>query len=207
MSKAVVLLSGGLDSTVSLALAQQNYSECIGICFDYGQHHRIELLAAHKIADYYQINLHQITIDPHSFPHPPTADESYVPARNTIFLSYATGLAEIYQAEAIYIGVNMNDYTNFPDCRPEYIQAFQNLLNLATQQAVQGQAPRLIAPLLNYSKSQIIQLGHKLEAPLELTWSCYTPYNGQTPCGVCDACLIRQEGFKGAQLNDPAKHA
>lgn len=199
--KAIILFSGGLDSTVMLALALANGRECHALSFDYGQRHRIELQAAQKIAAFYGVTHQIIRLDPAPFQKSRlTSDNNYtsyyVPARNTLFLSYATAIAEAHEAEEIYFGANAIDFQLYPDCRPAYIDAFQQVLNLATKQAVTGPPPRLIAPLIAMDKKNIVKKGMALEAPLEMTWSCYTPLPRKKPCKVCNACLLRQEAFK-----------
>lgn len=212
MKKAIVLLSGGLDSAVVLGIAKSLNRECLALSFDYGQRHKVELEAARKIASHYQIPQKLITIDPTAFgnsslvsgkeiPKDRTVAEiqkatpsTYVPARNSLFLAFAMAQAELFRAEEIYIGANALD-TTYPDCRSEFIEAFQALLNVATAQALAGKAPRLIAPLLSWNKRRIIEEGKKLNVPLELSFSCYDPIGNDLPCQRCDACLLRREGF------------
>lgn len=217
MTKAVILLSGGIDSTVVLALAKSQGIDCFALSFNYGQRHIAELGRAKKIAAYYQVPHQVIFIDPHSFQGSSLTgtlqapinrsfkqmqDEgipnTYVPARNTLFLAYALGHCENLNADEIHFGPNKTDARGYPDCRPEYLQAFEKLMQLATKQAVSGQKLRLVTPLLNLGKDEIIHLGLKLKAPLDQTLSCYCPLPDETPCRQCDACLLRQKGFEEA---------
>lgn len=212
--KAIILLSGGLDSTVMLAMALQRGLECFALGFDYGQRHRIELDAAKQIAKHYKIPLKIIKIDPSTFSSsslvydgevPKNRNAStiassgipstYVPARNSLFLAYAIGQAEILEADEIHIGSNALDRLPYPDCRPEFIQAFQALMNVATKQSVEGKAPKLLAPLIDMDKVQIIKRGKELNVPLHLTFSCYDPIANGIPCLRCDACILRQSAF------------
>lgn len=213
MTKAVILFSGGLDSTVMLALALQEKKSCYAISFSYGQLHHIELDAARKIAKHYQVPHSTIDI---KFPWneysaltssmaAPTGrtleviaasgvPSTYVPARNTLFLSYAAGVAEMMNADEIHFGCNLNDQPNYPDCHPNYLNAFQMVLNHATKQAVEGHPPKLCTPLTNLDKKGIVALAKKLNVPIDMTWSCYKP-QGIQPCRVCDACVIRQSAL------------
>lgn len=213
--RAVILLSGGLDSTVMLAMALQQGRECLALSFDYGQRHRVELKSAQAIAEYYQIPLRIISIDPQSFgqsalvfssavPKDRTVEEinrsgipsTYVPARNTLFLAYALGQAEIWNAQEIYIGSNAMDNSPYPDCRPEFFHAFQAMMNVATKQSVEGAAPQLVTPLLYWSKKEIVRQGLVCKAPLHLTSSCYDPAVDGQPCHRCDACILRDQAFQ-----------
>jgi len=212
LKKAIVLLSGGLDSAVVLGIAKSLNRECLALSFDYGQRHKVELEAARKIATHYQTPQKLITIDPTAFGNSSlvsgeeipkdrtvaeikkTTPSTYVPARNSLFLAFAMAQAELFHAEEIYIGANALD-TIYPDCRCEFIEAFQAVLNVATAQALAGKAPQLIAPLLLWNKRRIIEEGKKLKVPLELSFSCYDPTAHNLPCQRCDACLLRQEGF------------
>lgn len=213
MKKAIVLLSGGLDSAVVLGIAKSLNRDCLALSFDYGQRHKIELEAAKKIAAYYQTTQKLIILPTATFensslvsnldvPKDRTTSEmqtatpsTYVPARNSLFLAFAMAQAEAFHADEIYIGANALD-SPYPDCRPQFIQAFQDLLNVATAQALQGKAPRLIAPLMAWNKRRIIAEGKKLKVPLELSFSCYDPTPTHLPCQRCDACVLRREGFK-----------
>jgi 7-cyano-7-deazaguanine synthase len=208
MPSAVILLSGGLDSTVMLAMALANGKTCFPLSLSYGQKHLIELEAAEKIADYYQLKFQKIAI---SLPWKSLSSltsslevpndraigdiarsgvpSTYVPGRNTLFLSYAAGFAKIVQADEIHLGCNRLDIPNYPDCRPEFIDAFQKLLDITDPSA-----PRIIAPLHNYDKQDIVKIGRLLQAPLEKTWSCYDPQNSN-PCKRCDACVLRNHAL------------
>jgi 7-cyano-7-deazaguanine synthase len=223
--KAIVLLSGGLDSTVSLAVALSQGRECHAISFNYGQRHQIELEAAKAVVAHYSIEHSIISIEPTAFgrsslvtnlsvPKNRSFEEmeigipnTYVPARNTLFLAYATGKAELINAEEIFFGANIMDRTGYPDCRPEYLSTFQKLLNLSTKQAVEGKAPQLVTPLAELDKEAIISLGNKLEAPMHLSLSCYDPINNGSHCGSCDACILRRQGFLRAKVADPTRWA
>lgn len=203
--KAVVLLSGGLDSTVCLALAKQKGRECIALSFDYEQRHRVELDAAKEIAAHYQSEHRILKVDkaPLTSSALLGAEEgalNYVPARNTIFLAYATAVAESAQAEEIYFGANADDETEFCDCRPAYLEAWKTLLPLATNQG----ASKLIAPLLSLRKKDIIEKALELNVPFSLTQTCYNPPTGKIKhCGTCASCLLRKEGFIQAKVPDP----
>lgn len=211
VSKAVVLFSGGLDSTVVLALALSQGKKCLALSFDYGQRHKIELEAAKKIADHYGVEHRIIPIFPQTFsmkgsglttdgeiPKNRSLKEmqsgqvpsTYVPARNTLFIAYALVQAEIFGADEIHLGPNKLDQIPYPDCRPAFISAFQDVANLASKRAAEGAPPKLIAPLIDMDKHQIMKLGVALNAPLDWTFSCYDPQD-QRPCGCCDACILR----------------
>lgn len=223
---AVVLCSGGLDSTTCIALAIEQGFEVTALSFDYGQRHRVELTAAGRVLQHYGIERHLIcdiglfqkiggsalTSDipvpqQRSFEEMSTGIPStYVPARNTIFLSYALGIAETIGASDIFIGVNALDHTGYPDCRPEFIQAFAHTANLATRAGVEDKMKlRIHTPLVNYTKTEIIREGFRLNAPYHLTHSCYAPH-GESSCGQCDACLLRLQGFQEAGVPDPIKY-
>lgn len=220
--KAIILFSGGLDSTVMLAMAIHHRRECVALSFDYSQRHRIELKAAGAIAQYYDIPHHIFAIDPLIFQGSALVGleaiaknrspkeianngipNTYVPARNTLFLAYAMGLAEQLKADEIHFGANASDRTCYPDCRPAFMQAFQEVLNVATQQACEQKPMQLITPLANWDKEKIIRQGKTLKAPLEMTMSCYDPTNEGLPCHGCNACLLRDDGFSKA--NRPLK--
>jgi len=221
MSKAVILLSGGLDSVTILAIAQSQGFQCHALSFDYGQRHCSELDAvkcilgeypdvSHKVIhlDLDQIGGSALTDVDIDVPKSPSEGipVTYVPARNTIFLSLALGWAEVLSAEAIFIGVNAVDYSGYPDCRPEYIEAFQSLANFATKQAVEGAAIRLETPLIHLSKAEIIQMGIQLGIDYSLTVSCYAADAEGRACGECDSCRLRAAGFAGAQISDPTRY-
>lgn len=210
--KAIILLSGGVDSAVVLAYALAEGRECIAISFDYGQRHITELESAAKIAQFYHIP-HKVLKLPswgaedkslllsnQAVPTHRTAEEissggiapTYVPARNTIFLSFAVACAEVHDAYEIYIGSNADDHNPYPDCRPAFIDAFQQVANLGTKQGVEGRPPKIIVPLIGLKKREVIDLGKRLGAPLELTFSCYAPAKDNSACGVCDACRLRR---------------
>ncbi len=224
--RAVVLLSGGLDSTTTLAIAQsEGYTPC-AITFRYGQRHAAEIAAARRIAHRMQVAQHvECEIDLRQFggsaltgplevPRAKSVDEigqgipvTYVPARNTIFLSFALAWAETLDTGDIFIGVNALDYSGYPDCRPEYIAAFQQMANLATKGAVEKTCPVTIhAPLIQWTKAQIIQRGLELGVDYGLTTSCYAPSEDGLACGRCDACLLRQRGFRENQMQDPIRY-
>jgi 7-cyano-7-deazaguanine synthase len=221
--KAIVLFSGGLDSTVLLAMALENKRDCVALSFDYGQRHRIELNAASAIANYYHVKHKIITIDSSAFclsslvsslPVPKdrssseisiTIANTYVPARNTLFLAHALAHAELHEAHEIYIGPNALDI-QYTDCRPEYYTAFQQVAHLATRQGVDGKGPLILTPLIHWNKKQIIEQGLALNAPLDLTFSCYDPTTFQKACGRCDACILRQEGFSSLLQKQPQSH-
>jgi 7-cyano-7-deazaguanine synthase len=221
LKNAIVLLSGGLDSTTCMGIAMREGYQVFPISFYYGQRHSIELDSARDVAQYYGIadgnhlviNLGRsirgsaLTGDaevPLGRDVAAMADEiptTYVPSRNIIFLAHAASYAEAVGAEAIYIGVNALDFSGYPDCRPEFVQAFQHVLNVGTKPGVEGRAVQIETPLLNLSKAEISKLGVEIGAPLHLTYTCYT---GSRPsCGECDACLLRLKGFREAGLEDP----
>ena len=208
--KSLILLSGGLDSTVALAIALADGRECYTLSFDYGQRHKVELESAKAIAAHYCVPNQIICIDPTPFsksslvnltlkvPQNRSAHDivvsqipnTYVPGRNTLFLAYALSIAEALEAQEIVIGANAMDASPYPDCRPAYFTAFQGLANVATKQAVENSGPKIAAPLLFWDKAQIVKKGKALNAPLEMTFSCYSPSNNE-PCGGCDACVLR----------------
>jgi len=222
--KAVVLLSGGLDSATTLAIAHSEAFVCYALTFRYGQRHECETDAARKIADSLCVAEHRIiNIDPAAFAASALTDRTievpkdrldlatsqqipptYVPARNTIFLGYALAWAEVIGACDIFIGVNATDYSGYPDCRGEFISAFQKLANLATAAAVEGRAYyRIAAPIINMTKAQIILTGTELGVDYSLTHSCYDPDKDSRSCGRCDSCRLRLKGFAEAGLKDP----
>lgn len=222
--KAVCLLSGGLDSATCLAWARQQGFEVYALSFDYGQRHRVELDAATRIAEALGAAAHRTAkIDLRVFGHSALTDDidvpkgrdevamsadipvTYVPARNTIFLSFALAWAEVLEADAIVIGVNALDYSGYPDCRPEFIEAFQTMANLATKTGVEGRTKvKIHTPLLKLSKADIVRLGADLNVPFGLTHSCYDPdLTTGHPCGQCDSCILRARGFREAGVIDP----
>lgn len=224
MKKAVILLSGGVDSSTALAVSKAEGFEPYALTFDYGQRHAVELEAARKVAEslgakkhlVIKFNLREIggsalTSDievPKGKPASPTPiPVTYVPARNTIFLSFALSWAETLEAQDIFIGANVADYSGYPDCRPEYLKAFEDMANLATKASVEGKLRFGInAPLMRMSKGEIIKKGVSLGLDYSLTWSCYDPRHVDgvaAPCLRCDSCLIRAKGFTEAGLKDP----
>lgn len=223
--RAVVLLSGGLDSATALAVARSQGYELHAISFDYGQRHRFELAAAQKVAQAAAVASHVLfRVDTSIFrgsaltndipvPHNRAESEmstgipvTYVPARNTIFLSVALGLAESLQANDLFLGVNAVDYSGYPDCRPEFVQAFEKMANLATKVGVEGGQIRIHAPLIQLTKGQIIQQGLRLSVDYSLTHSCYDPAADGASCGECDSCLLRLKGFAEAGVKDPIRY-
>jgi 7-cyano-7-deazaguanine synthase len=225
--RAVVLLSGGLDSTTALAVARAEGFECYTLSFDYGQRHGRELDSARRVAaaqgakehlvlrlDLRAIGGSALTADvpvPKGRSHEAIGagiPVTYVPARNTIFLSHALGWAEVLECQDIFLGVNALDYSGYPDCRPEYIEAFERMANLATRAGVEGRSRlRIRTPLLRLTKAQIVQRGAELGVDFGLTWSCYEPQPDGRACGLCDSCLLRSKGFAEAGLRDPVPAA
>ena len=224
MPKAVVLLSGGLDSTTVLAIAKHEGFEPYALSFDYGQRHKHELTSACRVAEAFGIAAHKtVAFDLRAFGGSALTDNidvpkgrsiesmsatnipiTYVPARNTIFLSFALGWAEVLGASDIFIGVNALDYSGYPDCRPEYIAAYQRMANLATKAGVEGeQQLRIHTPLIHLRKAQIIRRGLELGVDYSLTSSCYDPAEDGRPCGTCDSCQLRARGFAEAATPDP----
>ena len=219
--RAVVLVSGGLDSATTLAIAKSQGFSCFALSFEYGQRHRCELKAAEKVVQQIGITEHKILhldlagitgsalTDPSvAVPQHPTAGipVTYVPARNTVFLSLALGWAEVLGAFDIFIGVNAVDYSGYPDCRPEFIQAFEKTANLATKAGVEQQAFRIQTPLIHLTKAEIIKQGVALGVDFSLTISCYDPGVEGKACGVCDSCRLRAAGFKDAGVKDPTRY-
>jgi len=220
--KAVCLLSGGLDSSTCLALARREGYECYALSFDYGQRHRVELEAAARVAQALGAARHVVArIDLRQIGHSALTDDlavpkgrsaqdmshgipvTYVPARNTIFLSFALAWGEVLEAPDIFIGVNALDYSGYPDCRPEYIAAFENMASLATKAGVEGRLRvRIHTPLIRLSKAEIVKLGRELDLDFSLTHSCYDPDAAGRPCGQCDSCLLRRKGFEEAGVAD-----
>ena len=224
-SKAVVLLSGGLDSATVLALAQQQNYRCYALSFHYGQRSQAELAAAKRVAGALKIVEHRVVnIDLGQFggsaltdtdiavpdaeeSHPNDIPVTYVPARNTVFLSMALAWAEVIEARNIFIGVNAVDYSGYPDCRPEYIAAFETMANLATKAGVEGHPLRIHTPLIDLTKSEIIAAGTALDVPYQMTVSCYQATDQGRACGRCDSCDIRRAGFKNAGTVDLTRYA
>jgi 7-cyano-7-deazaguanine synthase len=220
MSNAVVLLSGGLDSATTLAIAKHDGYETFALTFRYGQRHEIEIEAARRISRHMGVREHVIVpVDLRQFggsalttdlPVPKGRDLgsgipiTYVPARNTIFLSFALAWAEVLGSTDIFIGVNALDYSGYPDCRPEYISAFEAMANLATKSAVEGLRVRIRVPLMQLTKAEIIRKGLRLGVDYALTTSCYDPNSDGEACGACDACVLRQRGFSDVNVTDPA---
>lgn len=224
--KAVVLSSGGLDSTTVLAIARAEGYELYSLSFDYGQRHRFELEAADKVAramgvvrhslvsfDLRQFGGSALTTDALEVPKPGSLDEvghgiplTYVPARNTIFLSFGMAWAETLEAFDLFIGVNALDYSGYPDCRPEFIEAYQQMASLATRAGVEGHALKIHAPLIAMTKAQIIRRGLELGVDYSLTHSCYDPSPAGVACGRCEACLLRLKGFADAGAEDPVPY-
>ncbi|MDQ2946784.1 MAG: 7-cyano-7-deazaguanine synthase QueC [Acidobacteriota bacterium] len=223
MKPAVCLLSGGLDSTTCLAIARRDGYRCFALSFDYGQRHRIELDAATRVASAIGAERHLIVpVNLRLFggsaltsdvPVPKDGIEegipiTYVPARNTVFLSFALAWAEVLNASDIFIGVNAIDYSGYPDCRPEYIQAFQTMANLATKAGVEGHTSMHIhTPLITLSKREIVELAQSLAVDFRLTHSCYDPDEQGAACGLCDSCRLRRKGFADAGIVDPIEYA
>jgi len=221
--KAVCLLSGGLDSSTCLALARRDGFECYALSFDYGQRHQVELAAAERVAGALGAREHRTArIDLRAFggsaltadidvPKNRSGEEmshgipiTYVPARNTIFLSYALAWAEVLECSDIFIGVNAIDYSGYPDCRPDFIHAFESMANLATKAGVEGTTRiRIHTPLITLSKADIVRLGAELGLDFRLTHSCYDPDGEGRSCGRCDSCVLRRKGFAEAGLTDP----
>jgi len=219
--RAVVLLSGGLDSATTLAIAQEEGYACHALTFDYGQRHRIELRSAADVAHSLGAIEHRVvtldigwmggsalTDDAIRVPVEPsdTIPVTYVPARNTIFLAIALGWAEVLEAQAIFIGANAVDYSGYPDCRPAFIDAFERLANVATRAAVEGQRLAIRAPLLTWTKAEIIRQGARRGVDFALTRSCYDPAFDGRACGACDACRLRAKGFAEAGVPDPTPY-
>ena len=218
---AIILLSGGLDSITVLAHAQQQGYDCYALSFDYGQRHNAELEAAKKIAQHYQVPDHKILhVGLDSFGGSALTDEhiavpkspqqgipvTYVPARNTIFLSFALGWAEVLNVHDVFIGVNAVDYSGYPDCRPAFIQAFQAMANLATKAGVEGHEIQIHTPLIHLTKAQIIEQGLKLGVDYANTVSCYSADQQGRACGGCDACRLRKAGFEALGVSDPTRY-
>ncbi len=219
--KAVVLVSGGLDSATTLAMARAAGFECYALSFDYGQRHRCELLASDAVAEHIGAAEHRtVTLDLRQFGGSALTDDTidvpdsggegipvtYVPARNTVFLSLTLAWAEVLGANDIFIGVNAVDYSGYPDCRPEFIAAFEKMANLATKAGVEGEHLSVHAPLIDLSKAEIIRQGTELGVDYGMTVSCYNPNDEGLACGRCDSCRLRAEGFAAAGLPDPTRY-
>jgi 7-cyano-7-deazaguanine synthase len=226
MKPAVVLLSGGIDSTTTLAIAIAEGHEAYALSFDYGQRHQIETEAAQRVANSLGAKEHRIAkIDLRVFGGSALTEDvdvpkqravkeiasgipvTYVPARNTIFLAYALAWADVIPANDIFLGVNAIDYSGYPDCRPEFIQAFENLANVGTKAGVEGRCFQIHTPLIKLSKAHIIHKAVELGVDLSLTHSCYDPTLEGLPCGECDSCLLRLKGFREAAITDPIRYA
>jgi 7-cyano-7-deazaguanine synthase len=226
MKRAVVLLSGGIDSTTTLAIAIAEGYEAYALSFDYGQRHHIETEAARRVSDSLAAKQHRIAkIDLRVFGGSALTDEidvpkqrsendiahdipiTYVPARNTIFLAYALAWAEVTSANDIFIGVNAIDYSGYPDCRPEFIEAFESMANLGTKAGIEGRRFQIHAPLIKFSKAEIIRKAVELDVDLSLTHSCYDPSPEGLACAECDSCLLRLKGFRDAGVKDPVRYA
>lgn len=224
--RGVVLLSGGIDSTTTLAIAIADGYETYALSFEYGQRHQIEMEAARRVASSLGAKEHRIAqIDLRVFGGSALTDDvdvpkkraeeqiargipvTYVPARNTIFLSYALAWAEVIPASNIFLGVNAIDYSGYPDCRPEFVEAFENLANLATKAGVEGGRFRVHTPLIKLSKAEIIRKAVELGVDLSLTHSCYDPLPKGLACGECDSCFLRLKGFREAGLKDPVRYS
>lgn len=219
--RAIILLSGGLDSATALSIAQADGYECFTLSFDYGQRARVELEGAAKLAESAGATHKVISLDLGNIGGSALTDMSidvpteettgipvtYVPARNTVFLSLALGYAEVVQAEAIYIGVNAVDYSGYPDCRPAFIEAFQALAHVATKDGVEGRGVQIKTPLMDLTKADIIRKGLSLGVDYSLTVSCYTAAVGGVACGQCDSCRLRLAGFADCGVEDPVEYA
>ena len=221
VKKAVILVSGGLDSTTVVAMAKSQGYDCYTLSFDYGQRHRSELVAAQNVSELMTVHAHKVVkLDLGSIGGSALTDSSieipesettgipvtYVPARNTVFLSIALGWAEVLGANDIFLGVNAVDYSGYPDCRPEYIKAFEVMANLATKAAVEGQKLAIHAPLIDMSKGQIVQAGVALGVDYSMTVSCYQANLEGEACRKCESCRLRSQGFEQAGIKDPTRY-
>ena len=219
--KAVILVSGGLDSTTVVAMAKSQGYDCYTLSFDYGQRHRSELVAAQNVSELMTVHAHKVVkLDLGSIGGSALTDSSieipelettgipvtYVPARNTVFLSIALGWAEVLGANDIFLGVNAVDYSGYPDCRPEYIQAFETMANLATKAAVEGHKLTIHAPLMDMTKGEIVQAGLALGVDYSSTVSCYQANLEGQACGKCESCRLRRQGFEQAGIKDPTRY-
>lgn len=225
MKLAVVLLSGGIDSTTTLAIAMAEGYQAYALSFDYGQRHQIEIEAARRVANSLGAKEHRVAkIDLRVFGGSALTDDidvpkrrsekeiaggipvTYIPARNTIFLAYALAWAEVIPADDIFVGVNAIDYSGYPDCRPEFIEAFETLANLGTKAGVQGRRFQIHTPLIKFSKADIVRKAIELSVDLSLTHSCYDPSSEGLACGECDSCVLRLKGFREAGIEDPIRY-
>ena len=222
MSKAIVLLSGGLDSTTTLAIAKSEGFDCYALSFDYGQKQSSELISAKNIAKQFGVVEHRImsisladiggsaltdsNIDIPKYNESSEIPITYVPARNTVFLSFALAWAEVIGSQSIFIGVNALDYSGYPDCRPEYIKAYEVMANLATKQSIEGNKLNIHTPLIHLTKAQIITKGLSLGIDYSKTTSCYQANSDGEACGECDACVLRRNGFFEVGIEDPTKY-
>lgn len=223
--KAVILLSGGIDSSTTLVIAKADGYSLYALSFDYGQRHRRELVSAERVAKAVEVDKHltlslslreiggSALTDDLPIPKQRAVDKmsreiptTYVPARNTIFLSYALAWAEVLQARHIFIGANAVDYSGYPDCRPEFILAFESLANLATKAGISGEGIEIRAPLIDLTKAEIIKRGSDLGLDYSMTFSCYDPDDDGLSCGECDSCRLRRHGFTEAGIDDPTKY-
>jgi len=224
MKRAICLLSGGVDSAVASAIAKDHGYEIYAITFDYGQRHKKEIECAKKLAEFFRVREHKIfRIDLNEIGNSALTSnkkipergieeiknsrqipETYVPARNTIMLSFALAYAEVKGADAIFIGANCIDYSGYPDCRPEYFKKFQEMADLATKRGVEGRKIRIETPVIEMNKADIIKKGFELGVPFQYTWSCYR--GGEKACGKCDSCVLRLNGFKEAGFRDPIEY-
>lgn len=219
--RAIVLTSGGLDSATVLAMAHRSGRQCYALSFDYGQRHRSELAAAARVAGSFEGTVHKtvaldlrgiggsaLTDDAIEVPTQPTSGipVTYVPARNTVFLSIALGWAEVVGAQEIHLGVNAVDYSGYPDCRPEFIKAFGNLAAVATKAGVEGNPVKICTPIIDMTKAEIISAGVELGLDYSMTVSCYQATESGVACGVCDSCRLRAQGFCDAGIDDPTRY-
>ena len=219
--RAIVLTSGGLDSATVLAMAHRSGRQCYALSFDYGQRHRSELAAAARVAGAFEGTEHKtvaldlrgiggsaLTDDAIEVPTQPTSGipVTYVPARNTVFLSIALGWAEVVGAQEIHLGVNAVDYSGYPDCRPEFIKAFGNLAAVATKAGVEGNPVKICTPIIDMTKAEIISAGVELGLDYSMTVSCYQATESGVACGVCDSCRLRAQGFRDAGIDDPTRY-
>ena len=219
--RAIVLTSGGLDSATVLAMAHRSGRQCYALSFDYGQRHRSELAAAGRVAGAFEGTVHKtvaldlrgiggsaLTDDAIEVPTQPTSGipVTYVPARNTVFLSIALGWAEVVGAQEIHLGVNAVDYSGYPDCRPEFIKAFGNLAAVATKAGVEGNPVKICTPIIDMTKAEIISAGVELGLDYSMTVSCYQATESGVACGVCDSCRLRAQGFRDAGIDDPTRY-